>query len=75
MKRIAMKDSERAAWRPNQVVVRMLGPEIGVTEGRNAHARIIELEEAQTPSMSAAKLVLAAAIASRAIANMMEKTQ
>ena len=75
MKRIAMKDSERTAWRPNQVVIRMLGPEIGVTEGSNAHSRIIELEAIQTPSMSAAKLVLAAAVASRAIANMMEKTQ
>ena len=75
MKRIAMGDSERSAWRPNQVVVRMMGAEIGVTEGGNVHDRITELEAAQTPTRSAAKLVLAAAVASRAIANMMEKTQ
>ena len=52
-----------------------LGPEIGVTEGGNVHCRIIELEAIKTPSRTAAKLVLAAAVASRAIANMMEKTQ
>lgn len=75
MKRIDVKDSERTAWRPNQVVIRLLGPEIGVTEGGNVHCRIIELEAIKTPSRTAAKLVLAAAVASRAIANMMEKTQ